>query len=132
MEMVCSYCDSVTTCSCPEDSHLSCDAKFVCDVCIELIEGGVKENELRGNPRRNEIEKRLKLDEEEGKYVSEVTDEMFNDVWANEKITAKSFSKRETAEYFFKMGMFIAFGMAADQMSPDNSEQIEKEEVEVK
>ncbi len=125
MKMICYYCSETTTCSCPDDAHHKhSDAKFICDICVRLMEEGVPEAELRNHARRKEMADMIKAEEEGDELAEKYIAEFFDDVWAESKITAKSLSKKELAEYFYGIGMSTAFVlMLAAAKAEKNHEQ---------
>lgn len=111
MKMVCYYCDEITTCSCPEDSHHS-DAKFVCDICMRLMEEGVPEDQLKNSSKREEVKKSMHAEEEEDhEFIVKAVEGTFDEIWSVGKKYTKELSKKDVAKYFYAVGMASAFDL---------------------
>jgi hypothetical protein len=125
MEMVCQYCGEITRCSCPEETHTS-DAKFVCELCMALMEDGVPEAELKNSPKREEMRKMAADEEEISRHVDKKLKETFDNLWSDEKESSKEMSKKELAEYFYGVGMTVAFAMAYADADSNNDDKLKK------
>lgn len=106
MKFTCMYCGEVDECSCPDhESEKYKNAKHVCDLCIELLDAGVREDSLKTSPKREEARKRMIIREITEIFADQIADELFDAVWQNGKDDMKILSKKELAEQAYYNGI---------------------------
>ncbi len=110
MEWKCSYCGEKMQCSCPDDKlHTLEGTKSACPVCLELMEMGIKEDELKTSPKREEARKRAALFTTASAIGTALTENEFEKMWAGEKQELREMSKNElAAECFYRGAVAIS------------------------
>ena len=137
MKMNCFYCSEITICSCPDhESEKYKDARHTCEVCLHLMEIGVKEDELKTSDKREGAKNFLLSDLMSNIFSDMLVDDIFKDFWAEEKKILKELSKKDLANESFYSGMLAAFNFCfmkysegeLDQIIETMKEQLKKEE----
>lgn len=105
MELKCSYCTETTKCECPEENNKYQDAKFVCPICVELLELGVKEDELATTSKREEVKSQIEISNISSDLAEGYMEEFFEKGWQQTKDQLKLLPKEELAEEMFYQGM---------------------------
>ncbi len=126
MELKCSYCDEVTSCDCPEDHNRHTEAKFMCEVCQTLCEMGEKEENLKNNPKHEEVKKAMEVDNTAGEFADKLVDETFEERWKEEKEELRELSKKELAEAFYFRGAQIAVKSFLISAAEEQTDKLEK------
>ena len=142
MKMTCAYCSEVTECSCPEDhSREFKDAKYVCDICMGLLERGIKEEKLKTSPKRKEVEQEMETEAFSDVFSEKITEEFFEPFWKMVKKDVRDMSKKDLTKEAYEAGAYMAIllctKMANDEkfntaISEVTKAQAERQEEEVK
>jgi len=120
MRMICTHCSEVTGCSCSEDhSKEFKDAKYVCDICMGLLELGVREEELKSSPKRKEMERQLEAEAFSDFFSEKIVEEFFDPFWKMAKNDVRGMSKKEITKEAYEagaqMGILLCTKMAMDE-----------------
>ncbi len=135
MEWPCSFCGKEMSCPCPDGLlHKHADAASACPVCLELLDKGAKEGELKNHPDREDVEKLLEFEGQIEQMASEMSEQTFELAWRQDKELFKDFSKRELAEEMYFRGIRDALALllpAADEKKLEKIyQEIEAQKVE--
>ena len=119
MKMICVHCAKMTECSCPEDHSKDFKgAKYICDICMKLLDAGVKEEELKAHPKRKEIERDLKTEMFADYFSEEIVSAFFNQFWDMTKKDVKHMSKKEITKEAYAAGAHMAI-LLSSKMAMD-------------
>lgn len=120
MKMTCVHCEEITECSCPDDHAKEFEnAKYICDVCMELMDKGVNENELKTSPRRREVEQNMKANLVADYMADQMLEAYFEPFWKEAKNDIRERSKKEIAEISYGEGAHAAIVLCS-KMAMDN------------
>lgn len=107
--MKCTYCSEITKCSCSDhESEKYQEAEYVCDVCTQLLDEGVVEDELKTSSKREETKKIIMIDNVASVLASRLMEENFDAYWQEEKEDLRSLSKKELAVECHYSGLHTA------------------------